>query len=713
MATDLGHGGGGIAMAAPLKLVIDFETRSRCSLKDYGSAVYAEHPSTSPICAIIRGEGRVVAWTLSEIAGLVMPAGVDYAYGLDFLRALVTDDQVVFAAHNAPFDAAIWEICLGLPPPLRWHDTMASCGYHGYPFGLDDVGRILYNVTKGKEGKALIDRFSKPDRHGNLRDMVVADYQAFIDYAIQDVAITYRLTESFGWDLPGEEAAVFAASWASNWDGMRIDTDFARNLLDLDSELTVGAVNVAVAEVAKYVNEKGVAPGFDPATQLAKVSFLQAWVNRRLRECEVDWVLDKLTDDILEELIDADDVPGDVKAVAWARQAMAKASMKKVRKALLLPCSDGRARFQIRYYGATRTGRFSGAGGLQPHNFPRPVAGANLKAGVAAVLARDMDALKAACSTTRKGVTTTCRPDEVLKSVVRGIVVPDPGHVFIVADWAQIEARGVFWLAEDYTALADFVAGDNGDGPDIYCRMATDLFGRPIIKDDVEERNAGKPVILGGGYGMGWRRFEGYAEGMGVNLAKVGLTAEGVINTYRKKYPSLADKRNGLWAKYQKAMDEILIGSRRHAIPRAFAGRCAFEYFGKQMRIRLPCGRTLFYHNIRKQHNDDSGYDEIVYESLVKGEARGKSTQRIFGPKAAENICQSICRTLLGRVLAQCKAAGWRVPLHVHDEIIIEAPEARAEEAKTWLERAMSEAPAWAKGFPLKAEAKIMGRYGK
>jgi DNA polymerase len=700
-------------VASPLRLVIDFETRSRCNLKDYGAAVYAEHPSTSAICAIIRGEGRTVAWTPERLDGLVMPAGVDYEYGLGFLRALVTEDRVVFAAHNAPFDAAIWEICLGLPPPLRWHDTMASCGYYGYPFGLGDVGRILYNVTKKDEGKELISRFSKPDRQGNLRPMSVADYQAFINYAVQDVYITYRLTESFGWELPGEEQAVFAAHWRSNWLGMRIDTDFSRNLLDLDSELTVGAVNIAVAEVRRFIEEKGVAPGFDPATQLSRVALLQAWINRRLKESEVDWFLDKLTDDVLEDLTDADDVPADVKAVAWARQASAKASMKKVRKALLLPCGDGRARFQIRYYGATRTGRFSGAGGLQPHNFARPVAGANLVTGTTAVLTRDMDLVRASGSTTKKGITTSCRPDEVLKSVSRGIIVPEPGNIFVVADWAQVEARGVLWLAEDTEALKEFVDSDNGTGNDVYCNMASRIYGRTITKADEIERTIGKCAVLGAGYGMGWIKFSNYTENMGIDLGKAGVTAEQVITAYRERYRSLSDRHRGLWARYQQAMDDILIDNRRtSSVPRAAAGRCAFEYFGKQMRVRLPCGRVLHYHGIRKQQGD-KGWDEIVYESLVKGESRGKSTQRLWGSKATENISQAICRTLLGNVLAKADAAGWEVPLHVHDEVVIETTAARAEEAKAWLEHTMSVAPAWAKGFPLKAEAKIKTRYGK
>jgi hypothetical protein len=49
----------------------------------------------------------------------------------------------------------------------------------------------------------------------------------------------------------------------------------------------------------------------------------------------------------------------------------------------------------------------------------------------------------------------------------------------------------------------------------------------------------------------------------------------------------------------------------------------------------------------------------------------------------------------------------------VHDELITEVDDMTAQTGLKVIEKIMSTPPAWAPGFPLKCEAKIMGRYGK
>jgi DNA polymerase I-like protein with 3'-5' exonuclease and polymerase domains len=49
----------------------------------------------------------------------------------------------------------------------------------------------------------------------------------------------------------------------------------------------------------------------------------------------------------------------------------------------------------------------------------------------------------------------------------------------------------------------------------------------------------------------------------------------------------------------------------------------------------------------------------------------------------------------------------------VHDELITIVDDDRAEEGLKVIQKIMSTPPAWAPGFPLKCEAKIMERYGK
>jgi len=78
---------------------------------------------------------------------------------------------------------------------------------------------------------------------------------------------------------------------------------------------------------------------------------------------------------------------------------------------------------------------------------------------------------------------------------VRGMVVAAPGHVLVSADFSQLEARILAVLAHDKPSLEAFAAGQ-----DIHSLNATDLFGRPITKDD-PERDFAKSFLYGISYG--------------------------------------------------------------------------------------------------------------------------------------------------------------------------------------------------------------------
>jgi DNA polymerase len=86
---------------------------------------------------------------------------------------------------------------------------------------------------------------------------------------------------------------------------------------------------------------------------------------------------------------------------------------------------------------------------------------------------------------------------------------------------------------------------------------------------------------------------------------------------------------------------------------------------------------------------------------------------RLWKGLACENITQATANDLLRHSLRALEAEGLGVVLHVHDEIVIECVNEVAEHVAERLHDVMCSAPAWAKGFPLNAEVKIMERYGK
>lgn len=77
-----------------------------------------------------------------------------------------------------------------------------------------------------------------------------------------------------------------------------------------------------------------------------------------------------------------------------------------------------------------------------------------------------------------------------------------------------------------------------------------------------------------------------------------------------------------------------------------------------------------------------------------------------------ENLTQSAARDVLMRGIANAEAAGYRVVMHVHDEIIAEAPDS-PEFSAEGLAACMTDMPAWADGLPLAAAGFEAYRYRK
>ena len=82
---------------------------------------------------------------------------------------------------------------------------------------------------------------------------------------------------------------------------------------------------------------------------------------------------------------------------------------------------------------------------------------------------------------------------DVLSQLIRTMLIPKPGHEFIVADFSAIEARVLAWLAGEQWRLDAFTRGE-----DIYCASASAMFGVPVVKHGIngELRQKGKIAEL-------------------------------------------------------------------------------------------------------------------------------------------------------------------------------------------------------------------------
>ena len=85
----------------------------------------------------------------------------------------------------------------------------------------------------------------------------------------------------------------------------------------------------------------------------------------------------------------------------------------------------------------------------------------------------------------------------------------------------------------------------------------------------------------------------------------------------------------------------------------------------------------------------------------------------LHGGIIAENWTQGTARDVLASAWLRCAAAGFRPVLSVHDELVFEVPEKTAHEDLRKIMLIMERPLAWAAGLPLKADGKLMSRYGK
>ena len=327
----------------------------------------------------------------------------------------------------------------------------------------------------------------------------------------------------------------------------------------------------------------------------------------------------------------------------------------------------------------------------------RPSEDFDLEAAIAAVERKDIKAFEELC----KGH----RPYELLSSLVRGILVPRPGCVFVVGDFSQVEARALLWEAEDWENLKEHLDYDAGRGPDIYCRLASFLYKREITKKDKQERQIGKIGELACGYGGGVGAVNRFAYSGNIDLGAVGIDPKAIVDAWRRKHPLVCD----MWRKSEDCFRRAI----RNPGKEYYAARCAFIGYPDRVEIILPSGRPLTYMNARlapSRRVNWEGQDVIAYDSAVKGQVRH---EEIYGGKIIENITQAICRDFLADAMLRIEETGDEIVMHVHDEVVAEVPEEYADDAVASMRDIMCTVPEWGRGMPLSCKPEIMRRYGK
>lgn len=299
-----------------------------------------------------------------------------------------------------------------------------------------------------------------------------------------------------------------------------------------------------------------------------------------------------------------------------------------------------------------------------------------------------------------------------LDSRVRNMLRPPKGYVFISCDQAAVEARGTAWIAGQEDLLDAFRRDE-----DVYCRFASKVLGTTVRKPRADDpipvqkrfkkgRAYGKVGILGGGYGMGAEKCQSYGVGYGLKLDFP--EAKRIIDTYRASNPKIVR----FWKDVERAF--------RYTLKYGKESRMKYLTFhleengwgapgseADMMVITLPSGRELRYEDVRVEPDPKFGTQLVCFNH------RTHETSKIYGGHLTENIIQAICRDTLGLAILEIEAAGYRVVLHVHDEVLVICLKNDMERCKRIVVEAMRRTPSWAPGLPLNAEAVVLERYEK
>ena len=275
------------------------------------------------------------------------------------------------------------------------------------------------------------------------------------------------------------------------------------------------------------------------------------------------------------------------------------------------------------------------------------------------------------------------------KSPLKKAIKAPPGYTFIDCDSSQIEARTLAWLAGQDDLVEAFDRGE-----DVYKIMASAIYGVPVDEVTDEQRFVGKTTILGAGYGMGPIKFQAQLKNFGVSvpIEECGH----IISTYRRTYSRIPL----LW---QQASDALRALINQRTAPLGREGVLTVDLLG----IRLPNGMYIRYPNLRTARKPDGGV-EVVYDT---NKGRAVVPTRIYGGKCVENVCQALARIIIGEQMLMV-ARRYRVVQTVHDAVGSIAPDAEADEARTYVETCMRIRPKWASGLPLNCESKMGASYG-
>ena len=552
-------------------------------------------------------------------------------------------DGKLLTAHNASFDALVWKRAQqdGIIPadcnPKRWVCTADLVAYLRVYRSLQNAAKVLYGEDVSKDYR----HDAKGRTGAELK--ALPEWAKIVEAGGRDAKWSRRFAVDHLASWPVSEQLFSQWNREASWRGFAVnetETEASRERLD-------GLVYEYGKSIPWYPDEKALSP-------------IAIRKQGRKEGIKVPASLAK-TDPAAQAFYEAysETVPW-VRAVRDFRQA--NMMLEKVKTLQALVRADGTAPYQSVYFGA-HSGR--------------------LTAGVKRRTAADESGGAFNLYNLPKG--------ELQGVDLRGLIIPRPGYKFVIADYAQVEARLLLFYSGDRETM-DLIR----EGYNIYEARATQLLGiqdsKGLKKKDPPTYAMVKALVLGAGYMMGYKKFMLAAPVLtGGQYRPTEAQAKLAISTFRDKSPLITQ----LWRRHQT----WLTNSASQKDP--------------THRVQLASGRWMTYF---EPHFETSAHQETgeprteVAVSMLKGEP----PQKIFAGRIVENIMQATGYDILaGAVPLIERLDKCFVDFTIYDEVVAEVPERDAREYGAEIARIMTSSSPWLEGCPLEVEWNVHDRYTK
>lgn len=659
---------------------VDFETYydNECTLKKLGNYAYCRHPKWNAYLVSFFGTDK--AGNIISYVGPPEDAPWDKLMGLRWL------------SHNRNFDRTVYErlVEMGLVPNVpysEWDDTADLAVWCHLPRNLAGAAAYGMKVRISKNTRDVVMKGK------NFSEFTAKERQEVIDYTQTDPVLAWALWQSRSPEWPEDER------WVSRHTG--------------------------------HIETRGIPVNWELVDQYIRVLTTAKWYV----ESRIPWLTEKDEKGVLYKLgsyraIDAACAKAGVPApestsakseefqewleeygeqVPALRELARHRKIKNYLDRLITLRSrrrpDGRAAVGLKYFGADKTGRWSGTAGFSLHNLPK------------APLYFDTE------------YNWVAKKEDAVHSIdIRSVLTHSMGKL-IIADLAQIEPRTLNWVVQNRQFL-DYCA--SGMSPyEAHARAFMGWTGGELKVENPGLYALAKARVLALGYGAGWLKFIGMARGYMTDkdgnfneklfdsvFAQPTTTAQreaflsflayckkaGEIRIFREE---LDEKTRDIWTNAWMQVKSFRdnnpsLASRKRGeeglwqqLDEGFKASVNDGFFENE----LPSGRSLMYYDISRA----GGW------SAKQGNP-GSFNKRVYGGLLTENLIQAIARDVFAFALRALEQAGFTVLFHVHDEFIIDAPlDANTDDVL----RIISQTPEWAKSLPVAAEAKESPFYQK